>query len=167
MSMRNWLGAVVGAALLAPAAAEPATMQSGTIGNWLIGAYSDDATGQFHHCAMSASYRSGIFMVFSVNREMQWALGFANPAWQLTKGTKYQLGMSIDGRTPFLEQATAINATQVEIPLPPNAYLFERFRHGLQLRVDAVGQSFFFNLNSTSRGLADLLVCAQRYSGRG
>ena len=159
-------GAVFAAVAAVPLSAGAATMQTGNVGNWLIGAYSDDATGKFSHCAMTASYRSGIYMVFAVSRDMQWSLGFANPQWELTNGTAYTVGLSIDGRTPLLEQAKAVNSHQVEISLPPNAYVFERFRHGLQLRVDAVGTSFFFNLNSTSRGLADLLLCAEHFSGR-
>ncbi len=166
MKLRNLASAAVAAMLIAPAMSGAATIQSTTIGNWLLGAYSNDGTGQFSHCAMSASYRSGIYMLFSLNRNFQWSLGFADPAWRLNKGVALQVGMTIDGRTPILEQATAIDAHQVEIPLPANTYLFDRFRHGLQLRVNAVGQDYFFNLNGTSRGLAELALCTDHFTGR-
>lgn len=165
--MRAFVTAIIGAILIAPVTSPAKTMDTAMVGNWLVGAYSDDKSGEFSHCAMAASYRSGIYMVFSLNNAYQWTLGFADPEWRLTKGATVAVGMTIDHATPILDQATAITPTQVEIPLPQNNYLFDRFRRGYQLQVRALGRVYYFNLNSTSRALAALLNCTRHYAGRG
>src|SRR6185437_15578073 len=60
-------------------------------------------------------------------------------------------------------RAVAVSNQQVSVPLQSNAYLFQRFRRGYQLRVNAVGQSFLFNLTGTSQALSDLLTCTQQH----
>jgi hypothetical protein len=40
------------------------TIETWNMAGWSAGAYTDDRTGAFSHCAMSASYRSGITMFF-------------------------------------------------------------------------------------------------------
>jgi hypothetical protein len=154
------IGMILG---LTPICAPAATLETSQSGNWLVGAYSDDRTGQFSHCAMTASYRSGISMVFAVGSDFQWSAGFADPAWQLAVGAKYPLQLFIDGRGPIPAEATAISPQLVSVPLAANQSLFEKFRHGYQLRVNAVGQDFLFNLDGTARGLSAVLSCTQKY----
>lgn len=149
--------------MLASHTSSGATLENFNIGNWLVGAYSNDATGQFSHCGMSASYKSGILMIFAIGRDFQWALAFADPQWKLSPGASYDLTMQIDGGAPIPARATAVTNQEVTIALQDNVALFERFRHGYQLRVNAAGQEFFFNLTGTSRALNAVLNCTQRH----
>ncbi len=151
------------AALLHAPVAAAATMDSTHVGNWLLGAYSNDQTGQFSHCAMSASYNSGITMLFAVNRTFGWSLGFADPAWKLSIGSTYTLKLSIDGGAPIRAEAHALTDQVVEVPLLDNSALFELFRHGYELRVVAADQTFTFNLTGTAQGLSVLLNCTQQH----
>ena len=47
------------------------------VGNWTGGAYTNNDTGAFSHCAVSADYRSGVLLLFSVTRDLQWSMGFS------------------------------------------------------------------------------------------
>lgn len=131
---------------------------------WNVGAYSNDRTGEFSHCAAGASYRSGIYLVFSVGRFFSWSMGFANPQWKLTPGAKYPIRYTIDDRIPATTEASAISENMVEITLPPNTGMFELFRKGRLLRVEGSGQNFFFQLDNTSAVLKEVLDCATAYA---
>src|SRR5262249_57891973 len=56
------------------------------VGNWKGGAFTDDNSGGFSHCAASTSYGNGIILVVGQNASNSWLLGFASPAFHLNKG---------------------------------------------------------------------------------
>ena len=56
------------------------------VGNWNGGAYTDDKTGAFSHCAAGTSYANGVNVIVGQNVNGSWLLGFANPAFRLTQG---------------------------------------------------------------------------------
>lgn len=145
------------------ASSSAATMDTTYSGNWQIGAYSSDKTGQFNHCGMSARYNSGIYMLFTVGRNYNWGVAFANPAWHLTPGSQYVVKMSIDGGRWWDAEASVIGTGLAYIPLADSSHLFQLFRHGYQLHVKAAAQSFFFNLRGTAVALQKLLQCTQRH----
>ena len=49
-------------------------------GAWKGGAYSNNNTGEFSHCAASARYKSGTSLLFSVTRSGKWSMAFADRA---------------------------------------------------------------------------------------
>lgn len=51
-----------------------------TVGNWQGGAYTDDNSGNFTHCAAGASYQSGIYFLVLVDAAGHWRLGFSHQA---------------------------------------------------------------------------------------
>jgi len=170
------IGAVL-IALSTPAKAD--TIRNFQVGSWFAGAYTAKGTNTFSHCAASASYRSGILVLFSVNRAYSWSLGFANPAWNLTKGSRYNIVFVIDDGQPMTGVATAIGPNSVEVVLADSAALFAQFRRVRQLRVvladsatlftrgrqrdvAAASQVFSFNLDGTSTLLPALLSCVQQ-----
>jgi len=55
------------------------------IGLWSGGAWTNDQTGAFSHCAASVPYQSGITMFAAVNRSYSWSLGFGDPRWTLAQ----------------------------------------------------------------------------------
>src|SRR5215467_3178807 len=147
-------------ALNAPAKAE--TIRNFQVGSWFAGAYTKSGTSTFSHCAASARYRSGIFVLFSVNRSYSWSMGFANPAWKLTKGSRYNIVFVIDDGQPMTGMATANSANSVEVVLADSEALFAQFKRGRQLRVAAASQVLSFNLDGTSALLPALLGCVQQ-----
>jgi hypothetical protein len=68
------------------------------VGNWYGGAYTNDKSGSFSHCAAGASYQSGIYFVVSVGEDLKWRLGFAHENWQLTTGEAFALALTFDGQ---------------------------------------------------------------------
>lgn len=134
-----------------------------SIGNWLIGAYSNDETGAFSHCAASTKYRSNIVMLFAVHKNYSWSMGFADPAWSFRVGNKYPIGFTVD-RIPTLNaMAVAISPTEVGVSLSDSTALFNVFRRGRLLTVFGGGQVLRFVLTDTSRLLPALLQCARNH----
>ena len=48
-----------------------------SVGNWQGGAFTDDKSGAFSHCAASASYQNGIVFLVSVGQDYSWTLGYS------------------------------------------------------------------------------------------
>lgn len=86
---------VLGTLVLGTATGHEATLENDHIGNWLIGAYSNDQTGKLNHCGMSASYVGGTYI--AMGSAFNWSMGFANPQGTLTPGASYDLTYSNDG----------------------------------------------------------------------
>jgi hypothetical protein len=143
--------------------ANAGTLATYGIANWSAGAYSNDQTGEFSHCAASIPYQSGITMGLSVGKAYNWSVAFINPVWKLTKGGNYTVSMSIDGGGPFVENAVAIAGEMAEISLPDSTTLFNAFRKGYQLKVNAASGTFYFNLTGTNAVLTSLLQCVKHY----
>jgi hypothetical protein len=152
-----WLFLLV--ATLTPASASP--MRQWSVGNWHAGAYSNDASGDFSHCAANATYRSGIAVFFSISRDFHWAMAFANDAWQLQPGSTYNIAFTVDDMEPLSATAVAIGRDVVKVTLADSVELFGRFKRGHTLRVAAANRIFSFNLTNTSQLLPSLLACAQ------
>ena len=150
---------------VATASAQVTTLSTFSIGNWQAGAYSGNGTVAFDHCAGQATYNSGIIMVFEVGSKFQWSVGLANPRWNLTVGQSYPVAFTVDNRDPSVGTAVAITTNQVQVQLAANDPLFQLFRYGETLRVEAAQQNFTFALTNTVELLPALLNCAQRYLG--
>jgi hypothetical protein len=137
-----------------------ATLRNFRVGEWFAGAYSSDTTGAFNHCAASATYKSGITTTFAVSKTFTLSMGFSNPNWRLSVGSKYDIAFTIDNMQPLFAKALAIAPSMVEVNLQDSSALFNRFRRGYVLRVAAADQVFNFNLTGTSQLLPTLLRCA-------
>lgn len=133
------------------------------IGNWSGGAYSDDRTGAFSHCAASASYRSGVSLLFSVSGDETWSMGFSSESWSLIPGQRYPVRYRVDNGTVLEGVAVARNPKLAQVHLPANNRLFQHFRKGNTLRVGAARQVLEFRLTDTSKMLARLRDCARHF----
>ena len=162
------LGAALGAVIVAATAVVPgpavaAEVESRKIRNWSAGAYTDDDTGAFSRCTMSVSYKSGITLLFSIDKKYEWALALINSEWRLEVGATPSLRMIIDDYRPFNTKAKVLSRTMVGVPLADNVALFNAFRGGSLLVIETAADSFQFRLDGTSDGLAWLLACVKRY----
>jgi hypothetical protein len=133
------------------------------IDSWTVEAYTQDQSQRFSHCAMYATYKSGISLIFAIDRDFKWRMGFWNTAWALQSGSDYQVAYWIDAGTPITAKARALNGTTAYVELEPTHALFERFRKGAQLKVSAANQIFQFNLTSTAKALDATYSCTQRH----
>src|SRR5262249_28715306 len=69
------------------------------VGTWIGGAFSDDSTGAFSHCAATSSYASGVSLVIGQNTANAWLLGFASPDFKLNKGDQAPIDVTFDGQS--------------------------------------------------------------------
>lgn len=158
---------VAGTAVATMAQADAAQMTRFKSGNWSGGAYSNDSTGRFSHCAASASYKSGILLLFSVDKNLKWKMGFAKSGWNLRRGDNYPVSYRIDRFRIYRGQAQAINNRLATVKLPGSrANVFNQMRRGRLLSVATKTDVLKFSLNGTSRMLSSLLRCAERYGRR-
>jgi len=144
--------------------ARAATLETFQVGNWQAAALSDDQSGAFARCSMSANYSTGYTLLFSIDGNFTWSVGVLNTGWHLSPSSTYDVSYSINGGMPFYGNGTAVSGTEIEIPVPPDEGLYNRFRSGSQITISVMGQQLFFTLQGTQRGLAALLDCAHRHT---
>jgi hypothetical protein len=150
---------VAGASVLSGSRAHAAALRNFQLGAWFAGAYTNDQTKQFSHCAASAPYRSGISMVVSIGRDFGWRLGFADEAWNLTPNQQIPVRLVFDIGAPWDGTAFANGPKSVAIPMPNNSALIGTFRAGTMMTAYASGQVYQFRLDGTSRLMAELARC--------
>ncbi len=158
--------ALGGALSLAACAAGAAELNSVKVGNWKVAAYSDDASGGFSHCASHAAYRSGVGLLFSVNKNLDWSLGFQAQRWSMKKGESYEVRYQVDNGPVRTSKAVAITATLVQMDLPDQASIFNEFRYGRVLKAEGGDERLNFALTDTQFMLAEVLRCADTWRKR-
>ncbi len=135
-----------------------------SIGSWKGGVYTSKTTGNFSHCAMSASYKSGIILYFAVTRTYNWKVGFSKNSWNLDIGKKYSLRYQVDRHKVFSGDARAVTKVLAIIDLPATTGLFNQMRRGRLLKVKTGDDLLKFKLTGTNKMLSKLLRCAKRYN---
>jgi hypothetical protein len=154
------LGLVSAAALSASVGSVKAeTIRNFQSGTWFAGAYTNDQTKQFSHCAASVPYRSGILMVVSIGRDFGWRLGFVDEAWNLALNQQLPVKLVFDNGAPWDGTAVALSPKSVSIPMANNSALIGTFRAGMMMTAYASGQVFQFRLDGTSRLMVELSRC--------
>jgi hypothetical protein len=144
--------------------ARAATIEEFNIRGWIVGAYSDNRTGYFSHCATSVPFRSGTTLLFHLSRTYQWSMGLYNPVWRSTPGNAINLMYYIDNDPPIRVRAVVNNLGVVSIPLADSRALFEKFKRGRRLYVVDSRERFGFDLANSSKALEAVYNCVQRHS---
>ncbi|SRR6266540_425736 len=137
------------------------------VGNWKGGAYTNDATGEFSHCAAVTSYQSGILFLVGMNADGSWILGFAHPAWQLKQGETFPIDLTFDAQNKFHVFARAGSPTIVFVPMPNDSALMNQFRKAARMTAFAKEELFHFNLDRTSQLLPTLANCVSMVKRNG
>ena len=130
-----------------------------TVGNWKGGAFTDDKSGAFSHCAASASYQNGIVFLVSVGQDYSWTLGFAHENWKLKPGAGFPLALTFDGQAAINVQGLPIGANLVKVSMPANSALIGQFRKAKVMTAFAQGQLIQLNLTQTGQLLPSLANC--------
>ena len=151
---------VLAASLAAPvqAAASPRTPIK--VGNWTGGAYVNDS-GSFTHCAVSASYVGGTNLHVSVNRQMQWIMGFSNSNWKLKPGSLLPIKLVFQGHGFVDLQAEVRTADFFLFDMPETSAVIRAFRAASGMELQVLGKQFNFALTTTSRMLPTLVNCVR------
>ncbi len=146
-----------------PARADLIAGSRATIGGWSLSAH--DRAGKFSHCAISAPYKSGIRMLFSVSGDQSWRVGWTHESWRFTKGQSVDLTLLVDNAGPFPLKAVAATENLALAELPAKEELFDVMRRGNRMTVRAMGNTYAFNLDGTYAALSEVLNCTARYGG--
>jgi len=132
------------------------------VGNWKGGAYTNDQTGAFTHCAAGSQYASGIYFMVTIDNTGGWGLGFMHEKWSLTTGEAFPLALTFDGQQPFNVHGVPIAEKLVRVPMPINSALIAQFRKAKAMTAYTQGQLFQFNLDQTAQLLPVLANCVAK-----
>jgi len=135
------------------------------VGAWTGGAYTDDSTGAFSHCAATSAYASGVSLVVGQNTANAWLLGFASPSFHYKTGDSLAIDVTFDGQSQARLFATANSPIMATAILPAN--LARTFQKASLMVASTDGAPFQFNLTSTAPLLAALASCVTKLKAEG
>jgi S1-C subfamily serine protease len=135
------------------------------IGAWMGGAFTDDSTGAFSHCAATSTYASGVSLVVGQNAGNSWLLSFASPAFHYNKGDSLAIDVVFDGQSQARLFATANSPIMVTAILPAN--VARTFQKSSLMVASTDGAPFQFNLTSTAPLIAAIANCVTRIKAEG
>jgi hypothetical protein len=160
--VRTWILAAIGCAgACLPHAVQARALQETTVGAWKVVAYSDDKTGAFAYCGSLTQSRNGAGLMFSVDPNQHWSVGFSGPLGQLEAGGTYDVRYQVDRGQVHAVQAKAVQPTLLQIGLPQAGDLQE-FRLGSEVGARIGETRVSFPLRDTPRMLAELGTCLQK-----
>jgi S1-C subfamily serine protease len=135
------------------------------VGNWIGGAFSNDATGAFSHCAATTPYANGVILVVSQNAAGTWSLAFASPSYKFDKGENAAIDVTFDGQGQARLYATAYQPNMLTAIMPVNVV---RAFQKASLMVATAGRAVLnFDLTSTGPVIAALANCVTKVKADG
>lgn len=135
------------------------------VGNWLGGAFSNDQTGAFSHCAATTPYANGVILVVSQNAAGTWSLAFASPSYHFNKGENAAIDVIFDGQEQARLFATAYRSDMLTAIMPANVV---RTFQKASLMVATAGRAVLnFDLTSTGPVIAALANCVTKVKADG
>lgn len=164
-----WLRSFAVAALLqlclAALAHAAGPFGSVNVGNWIGGAFSNDETGAFSHCAATTPYANGVILVVSQNAAGTWSLAFASPNYRFNKGENAAIDVIFDGQEQARLFATAYQSNMLTAVMPANVV---RTFQKASLMVATAGRAVLnFDLTSTGPVIAALANCVAKVKADG
>jgi hypothetical protein len=138
-----------------------------SVAGWSGGAFTDDRTGEFSSCIVTADYKSGINFGVLVSKTYNWVLAFSHPNWTLSAGQKFPIVLSFDGRNTFNVNGAATSGNTVLVPMPDNSALIRSFRAAHTMSAFAQGNLFQFDLSGTSVLIPALVACVKTINASG
>ncbi|SEK08242.1 hypothetical protein MAA5396_04762 [Marinovum algicola] len=147
--------------LSAQAAAEEIPRSSFGHGNWSGAAYTNDLTGKFSHCAISAAYNHGSTLHFSINFDASVTVGVSGNLG-LTAGQTFPVALYVDRRRPFYGNASAIDSSFAILNIRDFDAAMDAFKKGHYLNIEALGTVTPYSLKGTYRALEAARRCALR-----
>lgn len=132
------------------------SVQAADVGPWkVVHSLSNGApTG----CLMSTVYTDKTVVGLLVNKQYEWAIGFANNSWKMTTGAVATVSAYVDGRLLTTGQAKILASNLAALPLS-TATQFRMLQEGRSLSVRGPGASLNYNLVGTSKAMSAVLEC--------
>lgn len=130
--------------------------------NWVGAAYTFDETGSFSHCAISARYKSGNTLYFSINSDATVSIAVSGQLG-LQRGQRFPVALYIDRRQPFYGNAEAVDENFALLNLDNFSAAMDAFKRGFVLKIEALGQLSEYSLQGTYRALTAARECVERH----
>jgi hypothetical protein len=112
------LFAAIAAALLSSSAFAAGPFGTIHVGSWQGGAYTNDTTGAFSHCAVAGNFLNGLSLAIQQTADRIWIIGFADPNWNLPEGQSVPIELTFDGQSKFQVFGAATHQKLVGANLP-------------------------------------------------
>jgi len=130
-------------------------------GNWKGGSYTNSQTGKFSHCAVSARYKRGDSLVFSIDRQYKFSVGVADKRWKLRQGSQYDVTMQVDRGRRYFRSGAAVSPTLMKVPIGDRVSFFNLMRRGNQLTISGGETILTYSLRGTHYALKSTLKCVR------
>jgi|SRR5579862_1264486 len=128
------------------------------IGLWKGGAYTDDKTDAFSHCAAVAPYLNGVSLFISENANEAWTIAFASHTFRLTVGETFPIDLTLDGQKQLRLFGNAATADLVVAPLPNVALV----RKSHLMVAQAKEATYQFELTSIEKVVSTVANCVSK-----
>jgi len=135
------------------------------IGFWSGGAFTNDNTGAFSHCAATAGYVSGYTLGVAQNAQKTWILGFGNAAWNLTPGETFPIDITLDGQAQFHIFGNVASPQLISAILPDVAA--NRLRKSHLMVATGKVQTVPFTLTSIDKVVSAIANCVDKVKAGG
>ena len=135
------------------------------VGAWSGGAYTNDKTNAFSHCAASTGYANGYLLLFGQNADGGWLIGFANPKAKVAVGATIPIDVTFDGQQQFHLFATSLS-TDFVVAVLPSAAVEQLRRARLMVAVTRAGTTPF-DLKSTGQLMPVIANCVVKMKSGG
>lgn len=165
MWFKSFVGACVLQVSVASVAHAAGPFGSVNVGSWIGGAFSNDETGAFSHCAATAPYANGVILVVGYNAAGIWSLAFASPSYRFKQGENAAIDVIFDGQEQARLFATANQPNMLTAVMPANV---TRTFQKASLMVATSGRTVLnFDLTSAGTVITALANCATRVKADG
>jgi S1-C subfamily serine protease len=140
------------------------------VGNWKGGAYTNNTTGAFSHCAAFASFANspGASLIISQNADRIWSIGFLNlSGWKYSDdGQSIPIDLMFDGQSQFRVFGTVTQQKLISAALPDPA--LNALRKSRLMVADSNGQRpINFALLTVSKVVPMIINCVDRMKANG
>jgi len=135
------------------------------IGTWFGGAFTDDKTGAFSHCAAAQTYGNGIAFSVGESSSRAWLAGFTDRSLDMPQGATMPIDITFDGQAQFHLVGTVTSPTVIVAMLSDSSV--SQFRKSHLMFVQGRKHSYEVPLSSTDKLAAVIENCVTRMNSAG
>jgi hypothetical protein len=135
------------------------------IGLWRGGAYTNDSTGAFSHCAAQSEHVNGVSLLIGQFADHTWSLGLGSSSANMTPGATFPIDIVFDGQTQFRVVGNAANSKLISAPLPDA--VANRMRKSHQMAASDSSGTFQFKIDAIEKLMSIVTYCVDKVRTRG
>jgi S1-C subfamily serine protease len=132
---------------------------------WFGGAYTNNTTGAFSHCAAAQSFGNGTTLTVGESFDRGWLMGFSDPSVNFPQGATFPIDITFDGQAQFRLIAEA-NSPVVATTVLPDAAV-SQFRKSRVMILQGKTHTLQFPLSSTDNLATAIENCVTRMNDGG